>query len=263
MERLNYYLTQYIYFSDAKLHHLCIRSSVWPLENKMMNNTEILQSTNCSKTSLQDEDMENYSNLEWWLDGVGNIIICSVGIISNLVSIPVLLSKRITNVFYRTLAALAVFDTIFLTCDLLESVRRNHYPQMRICEEVPSYQTVHMYIFPKFLRPLQSIAMMASIYATIVVALGRYLAVAKPISTMVQSGKGKWKTVLIYLVPVLIFSVLFKLPIFFEFYTEWCNVDCLHGKREGGPYCSSSNNQLKTSEDINSFNVTGSKYLCL
>jgi hypothetical protein len=207
--------------------------------------------------------MENYTNFEWWLDGVGNIIICSVGIISNLLSIPVLLSKRITNVFYRTLAALAIFDTIFLTCDLLESVRRNHYPKMAVCDEVPLYQTIHTYIFPTFLRPLQSIAMMVSIYATIVVALGRYLAVAKPISTMVQSGKGKWKTVLMYLVPVLIFTVLFKLPIFFEFYTEWCSADCVHGKLDEDPYCSNSYNQLNTSEDMDTSNVSYGKVLYL
>ena len=230
---------------------------------KMMNNTEMSQLTNCSKSTLQDEDMENYANLEWWLDGVGNITICSLGIISNLLSIPVLLSKRITNVFYRTLAALAMFDTVFLTCDLLESVRRNHYPEMRLCDEVPLYQTVHTYLFPKFLRPLQSIAMMASIYATIVVALGRYLAVAKPISTMVQSGKGKWKTVLMYLVPVMIFSVLFKLPIFFEFYTEWCSVDCLHGKIDEGPYCSDSYNQINTPENMDTSNETDGKSIYL
>ena len=192
---------------------------------------------NCSNQDIKD--IKQYQNMEWWMDGVGNIIICSVGIICNLLSIPVLLSRRLTNVFYRTLAALALFDTVFLMCDLLESIRRNHYPKINVCSNAPPYQTLHLYLFPVFLRPLQSIMMVASIYATIVVALGRYLAVAKPISTMVRSGKGNWKTVMMYLIPVLVFSVLFKLPIFWEFYSEWCDVQCLNDKPVDKPRCSS------------------------
>ena len=215
---------------------------------------------NCSTSIYTDEEIKRYANLEWWLDGVANIVVCSLGIISNLLAVPVLLSRRLTNVFYRTLAILALFDIIFLACDLLESVRRNHYHTTSICVEAPFYQKLHMYLFPKFLRPLQNIAMVASIYTTIVVALGRYLAVAKPISTMVQSGKGNWKTVLIYVLPVVAFSIVFKLPIFWEFYNEWCDVDCLNRKKVGGPYCINSYNKTPNSEFVAGLNATEGTY---
>ena len=58
---------------------------------------------------------------------------------------------------------------------------------------------------------------MASIYTTVVIAFGRYLAVSKPISTMVNSGIGDWRNVIAYILPVIGFSIVFKLPIFFEF----------------------------------------------
>ena len=205
----------------------------------MMNATEKSFITNCSR---YNEGIERYKELEWWVDGVVIIVISSVGIISNLLSIPVLLSRQLTNVFYRTLASLALFDTIFLICDLLESIRRNHYHRGSPCEEVPLIQTIHLYLFPKFLRPLQMIAMMASTYATVVVALGRYFAVAKPITTMVSSGKGSWKTVLMYILPVILFSFLFKLPIFLEFYCEWCSVDCIKESVLEGTFCSKTEN---------------------
>ena len=213
----------------------------------ILNNSDTQQTMNCSNQYI--EDTKQYQNMEWWMDGVGNIIICSVGIICNLLSIPVLLSRRLTNVFYRTLAALALFDTVFLMCDLLESIRRNHYPKINVCANPPPYQTLHLYLFPVFLRPLQSIMMVASIYATIVVALGRYLAVAKPISTMVRSGKGNWKTVMMYLMPVLVFSVLFKLPIFWEFYSEWCDVQCLNDKPVDKPKCESIHPRTVSPQD--------------
>ena len=209
----------------------------------MINVSEKSFITNCSHF---DEEAEKYKDLEWWVDGVVIIVISSIGIIANLLSIPVLLSRQLTNVFYRTLASLALFDTIFLVCDLLESIRRNHYPRGRLCDDVPFIETVHLYLFPKFLRPLQMIAMMASTYATVVVALGRYFAVAKPITTMVSSGRGSWKSVLMYIFPVILFSFLFKLPIFWEFYSEWCSVNCIDNSVDKGTFsCANMVNNLR------------------
>ena len=93
------------------------------------------------------------------------------------------------------------------------------------------------------------IAMMASTYATVVVALGRYFAVAKPITTMVSSGRGSWKTVLVYIFPVILFSFLFKLPIFWEFYSEWCDVQCLNDKPVDKPKCESIHPRTVSPQD--------------
>ena len=180
---------------------------------------------NISSTSVQcpqllsENEMENLRTIEWWFDSVLHIAVSVLGLIANLISIPVLLSKYLTNVFYRTLAFLSMFDFIFIACDVLEQIRRGY--EFNTCTDVPLYQTVHIYLFPKFLRPLQSIAMMASIYTTVVIAFGRYLAVSKPMSTMVNSGTGHWSNVIAYIFPVICASIVFKLPIFFEFYTEW------------------------------------------
>ena len=77
-------------------------------------------------------------------------------------------NERILN-YSRTLAFLAVFDTVYLTCDILDSIR----------QYFPPVHPVHTYAFPYLLYPLQNVAMVASIYTTVVVALERYVAVSR------------------------------------------------------------------------------------
>ena len=157
------------------------------------------------------EDIELYQKISWWMEGVIQIIINIIGIIANCIAIPVLLSRKLTNVFNRTLAILAVLDAIFNLCDILESVRMFHGGDCR---------DAHIYLFPYLLYPLQNITMVASIYTTVVVAIERYYAVTRPISAFVDDGHGKWKKVIVFIAPVLVFSVIFNIPTFFEFRVE-------------------------------------------
>ena len=65
-------------------------------------------------------------------------------------------------------------------------------------------------------------AMVASIYMTVVIALERYIAVSRPISTYVASGDQEglvksWLKVLKYVGPVILFSVVINISTFFEF----------------------------------------------
>ena len=65
-------------------------------------------------------------------------------------------------------------------------------------------------------------AMVASIYITVVIALERYFAVSRPISTYVSGGDDEgilkaWLRVLKYVGPVILFSVVINISTFFEF----------------------------------------------
>ena len=57
-----------------------------------------------------------------------------------------------------------------------------------------------------------------STYTTVVLALERYRAVWRPIEyhNNVNSSPHPWRRVLVYIVPVVIFSALFNIPKFFE-----------------------------------------------
>ena len=64
-----------------------------------------------------------------------------------------------------------------------------------------------------------AIAMNASIFLTMVIALERYLAVSKPFTVnMGGSGsiKRKWKTVSLYVLPAILLAILVNIPMFFE-----------------------------------------------
>ena len=95
-----------------------------------------------------------------------------IGLTGNCVAIPILLSKRLSSIFNRILICLAAFDNIFIICSLLEAIRKNFGP---------IHEMIHSYAFAYFLYQLQSVAIVSSIFTTIVLALERRLAVVKPI----------------------------------------------------------------------------------
>ena len=85
----------------------------------------------CGMT-YDEEDV--YKELKWWLEGCIQIIVNIFGLVGNLVSIPVLLSKDHKSLFYMTLTILTFFDSIFNITDVLESIRKIHI----IVKNVPS-----------------------------------------------------------------------------------------------------------------------------
>jgi hypothetical protein len=66
------------------------------------------------------------------------ILFAASGILANGITIPVLLSREMSNVFNRTLACLAIFDNIYLVIAILDSVR------MHI-----TFTAAHTILFPK------------------------------------------------------------------------------------------------------------------
>ena len=68
-------------------------------------------------------------------------------------------------------------------------------------------------------------AMVASIYMTVVIALERYIAVSRPIRAYVADGDQEgmiksWLNVLKYAGPVILFSVVIHISLFFEFFVH-------------------------------------------
>ena len=77
-----------------------------------MNDTNICIDSTLASSKLDDElqcidgmnriEAEIYQNIRWWLDGVFHIAICAVGFVTNLISIRVLLSREMKNLFNIT-----------------------------------------------------------------------------------------------------------------------------------------------------------------
>nr|XP_040583812.1 FMRFamide receptor-like [Lepeophtheirus salmonis] len=144
----------------------------------------------------------------WWKEGLATLIVGITGLIANSIAIPILLSKKLISIFNRLLVSLAIFDNIFLFCTLSETIRRNFHNS--------DLQTISfIYIF----YPLQNISAVCSIYTTIGLAAERWLAVSRPVEyhlSVNANGARPWKRVTAYVAPILIFSIAYNIPKFFE-----------------------------------------------
>ena len=112
--------------------------------------------------------------------------------------------------------------------DILESIRNQHYPYFsdNQCGPKPHYVFLHDYVFCRLLYPLQNIVMMASIYATVIVAFERYVAVSRPISTYIQDGSDSWRKTFFYIFPMSLFSLAFNFSKFFEYCGTEDRMEC-------------------------------------
>lgn len=157
---------------------------------------------------LTNDERQFYANFAWWLEGIGQMTVGGIGFLANCIAIPILGSKEMSSMFNRLLICLAIFDNVFIICSLLECVRKH----------IVSTQ-VHEYIFGYFLYQFHNMIVCCCTYMTVVLALERYRAVWRPIEyhNNVNSSPHPWRRVLkSYIIPVVLFSVLFNLPKFFE-----------------------------------------------
>ena len=170
------------------------------------NNTEFLEQYNA--------DLETYQNTAWWLEYVLQAVIGIAGIVANTVAIPVLCCKDMHSIFNRLLIFLAIFDNLFIICQILEAKRK----MSNTFEGYFEFDQPHEYAFGYFLYQLHSFVLCCSIYITVALALERYRAVWRPVEYHNRcKGINPWKRILIsYVIPVLLFSIVFNIPKFFE-----------------------------------------------
>ncbi|XP_023336386.1 FMRFamide receptor [Eurytemora carolleeae] len=175
-------------------------------------------SSTCPISSLQEERL--MSGLSFWLEGVLQSIICLLGCIGNAVSIFLLSRRDLSNSFNQLLATLATFDLIYLATMLLEALRRFGLESR-----------VHLYSFPYFLYPLNSISLTGSIYMTMAIAIERYIAVYHPMdyNRVMTDATTHRRRLLGYLVPVTLVSIIFNIPKFLESEIIWEEVGTCKG----------------------------------
>ena len=127
---------------------------------------------------------------------------------ANCIAIPILGSKEMSSMFNRLLTCLAIFDNIFIVCSVFDTIRK-HWIQNQAFE----------YIFGYFLYQFHNMIVCCCTYITVVLALERYRAVWRPIEyhNTVNSSPNPWRRVCFeYIIPVVLGSIIFNLPKFFE-----------------------------------------------
>ncbi len=159
-----------------------------------------------------DAELQLFGQISFWTGGVVQAAVCLIGLMANSVSIPVLRSKDMyVSTFNRLLIVLALADNLYLVLAFLECLR----------QEMNLSTNAHTSIFVYALYPLHNITLCISIYLTMILAMERYRAVSQPIDyhAIIVSGR-QWQRVTRYVLPVLVFSLCFNIPKFFELRTN-------------------------------------------
>merc|ERR1719189_1144906 len=106
---------------------------------------------------------------------------------------------------------LASFDTAYILLNILLFVvpgMSQHYNRQG-----------YAFLFAPILMPLTQISLTGSVYCTMAISVERYLTVCHPFYTASKNWSAKR-----YIIPILLFSVIYNLPRFFELSTTYNEV---------------------------------------
>ena len=162
----------------------------------------------CNITTFTREQVLHFKDYSWWVETIGNLCCGCVGLFLNSITIHVFSSPALQkNFFNRLLICLAIFDSLYITCEISEVFRHR-------------YNTIlQQYIFVSFVYPIRNVFMLSSIYMTVTLAFERYQAITDPVQYRIRGVRTSMnQQLLTHLLPGVIFAVIYYIPKFFELY---------------------------------------------
>ena len=147
--------------------------------------------------------------MTFYIEGIFMAIIGIIGILSNIISVQVFSSKNIGMKlrFRHLLRMLAIFEAIFLITTIILFCPR-------------TWSTIYEeFIYPMLLPhllPIIQITLTGSVWITTAVSMDRFFTIC-----LGYYNHSKLFTHLFYTLPIVMFSVLFNAPRFFELTTVW------------------------------------------
>ena len=163
----------------------------------------------CNATVLTPEQKRILENYSWWMETVGHLIVGCIGIVLNSTTILVMSSKQMWKQFFnRLITLLAVFDIVYLVCEMSETFRHRTNTE------------VQHHIFVRFVYPVRNIVMCSSVYMIVIIAWERYLALNDPMAYRLRSKIKMNKRLGKYLLIILSFNVMFYSLKFFDLNVE-------------------------------------------
>ena len=177
--------------------------------NQTSDSNTYQQNENCTYDISQTQ-LEFCCYLTQHLEVEGRIIVCLAGLVFNSYALLLFFDKKLlSEIFNRLILCLVIMDNIYLLIGVFEVWFYNLVQ--------PSFTNFGTYFF--FVYPFRGIMLCCIIYMTVTLAFQRYKSIAKPMDNAMKNPilHGiSWINVSKYVLPVLFFSVLYKLPLFFE-----------------------------------------------
>lgn len=179
----------------------------------LSENETLIEEQTCTYI-ISPEQEETCCKLTTTLESEGRLIICITGILFNTIAALLLLDKKLSKeLFNRLLLCLVLMDNVYLLIGILEVWINNL--------ESPTFRDLHFYFY--FIYPFRGIVMCSIIYMTIIISFQRYISITSPLDIRMQNRSSRgatWLQVLKFVGPVILFSVIFQIPTFFEIATE-------------------------------------------
>ena len=167
----------------------------------------------CVEYKLQETEINQIQTFSFWIEGVCQFILGAIGILSNLLALPILCHKRMNTIFSKLLLCLLILHTVYLACVLLIELMWPAWddnPQ-RISE------SWFIFIFSYGLYPLKQLMRFSSTFFTTLMARQRFLAIRHPIqyrnSTLTINP---WVSVMKSLFLVIFVGAFFTFPVYLE-----------------------------------------------
>ena len=182
-----------------------------PLQMESSFGTETPMCQNRSLPMLQTEYIQT---LSFWMEVVFQFTIGIVGIISNLLAIPILCSPSIKSVFNKLLICLLILHTVYISSVLLiEAIMWEVWKS----ESDTRIDAWNIILFSFILHPLKQLMLYSSTFITVLMARQRFLAIRHPITyrnSILSSNP--WIPAIKSLIVVLMTAALFTFPLFLE-----------------------------------------------
>ena len=149
-----------------------------------------------------------YVEFSWWVSGIGTLFISTLGMIFNAMAIYILSDRRMWSSFFnRLLVCLAIGDNLFLANAIFVVV---------VEKLIESPSAEHHFIFVNFLYPTRNMFMCCSIYMTVGLACERFNSSSNPFLHRTRQNESTCRRLLLYILPVITFSVVYNIPKFFD-----------------------------------------------
>jgi len=200
-------------------------------EEYIANRTQMFASIVQRNISRQ---VQTYLSLKYAIDDVALPITCTFGIVGNIINLLVLTRKQLQSTMDRLeksahfgLVALAVSDAMFCMLALINVL----IPEQ---SQYTSVDVVFVLYFKVYEEPLLNIFLLSSTWLTVVMAVGRYLAICWPLHAR---GFISLRGTCVAIASAFLVSVLANLPLFWKYSILVHACPALSGPPGGTTHC--------------------------
>ena len=147
-------------------------------------------------------------NIDFIFNVILVIIFGSIGILGNILLIRLFMNTDTKVNFHKLMITLAIYDSIYIIFSFVA------FALPELSEDYIKYG-FHHYIATKAV-PLLQVTLTGSVYCTVSVSLERYMTVCHPFLVAEKKWSAKW-----HIIPIIVFSIIYNAPHFFEFRTTY------------------------------------------